>query len=174
MSPIAHSGIALLGWELSATRKNYRTLALFLLVANFADIDFVFCLFLGRGRLSVHQYFTHNIFFVVASSALFSLLLPAWKDRWGLALVGLSHLALDIVVIDPIHPIGIRLFYPLSKRVLNFGIFPYLTRGSLARMLTVRNALVLVLESLVFLFPLFILWGKRFSGYFRRRAFWFP
>jgi len=172
MTPIAHSGVALLGWELASSRKNYRTLVLFILVGNFPDVDFLLYLFFGRNRFGVHQYFTHNLFFVLVGAALFSLLIPAGRDRAGLILVGLSHLALDIVVIDPIHPIGIRLLYPFSGQVYNFGVFPYLSRGSLTRMLTLRNGLVMILEALIFLVPVLIIWGKKFSGYLARRSFW--
>jgi membrane-bound metal-dependent hydrolase YbcI (DUF457 family) len=172
MTPIAHSGIGLLGWQITASRKNIKTLLLFLFVANMPDVDFLLHLIFGRGRLSLHQYVTHNLFFVLAASGLLSLLLPAGRDRWGLIVVALSHLVLDLVVIDRQRPVGIRLFYPFSKRVFNFGFFPFFQRGSLRRMLSIRNAGVLALEAALFVLPVFVIWRKKFAEEFKKRSFW--
>ena len=173
MSPIAHSGVALLGWQLGATRKNAKTLSLFLLVGNLPDIDFLFHLVLGRERtLALHQVYTHNLFFVILASGLLSLLLPAGKDRWSLMCVGLAHIFLDIIVIDPVRPIGIKPFFPVSKALYNFGFFPNLQRGSLKVMLSMRNARILLLEAVLFVFPVFILFGKKIVRTIKSRSFW--
>jgi hypothetical protein len=136
MSPVAHSGAALLAWQVAASRKNWKTLVLFLFVGNLPDIDFALHLILGHNRLSLHQYFTHNFLFVLASVSLLSLALPRGRDRWGLLLLGLSHLLLDVIVIDPARPIGIRPFFPFSKALFNLGFFPYLERWRLRDMLS--------------------------------------
>jgi hypothetical protein len=173
MSPIAHSGVALLGWQLGATRKNVKTLSLFLLVGNLPDIDFLFHLILGREKtLSLHQAYTHNLFFVILTSALLSLLLPAGRDRWSLILVGLSHILLDIIVIDPVRPVGIKPFFPLSKALYNFGFFPHLQRGSLRVMLSTRNIRILLLEAVIFVLPVFVLFWKKIIMTIKSRAFW--
>jgi membrane-bound metal-dependent hydrolase YbcI (DUF457 family) len=172
MSPIAHSGMALLGWQLTATRKNIRTLAVFLVAANLPDVDFLLFIIFGRGRLSLHQYFTHNLLFVVLATGLLSLLLPAGRDRWGLLLVGVSHLFLDIIVIDTLRPIGLRPFYPFSKALFNFGFFPFLKRGSLKVMASLRNMEVLLLETVVFVLPVLVIFGKRMVRRIGSRAFW--
>ena len=172
MSPIAHTGVALLGWQIGVTRKTWKTLFLFLLTANLPDIDFALRLFLGHNRLSLHQYFTHNLLFILVMSALLSLFLPPGRDRWALILVGLFHLVLDISVIDPARPIGIRPFFPFSKALYNFGFFPYLERWKLKTMLSWRNGGVLLLEAAVFLFPVLIVFGKRLVKTVRGRAFW--
>lgn len=172
MSPIAHTGVALLGWQIGATRKTWKTLFLFLFAANLPDVDFALRLFLGHNRLSLHQYVTHNLLFILVTCGLLSLFLPPGRDRWALILVGLSHLALDISVIDPARPIGIRPFFPFSKALYNFGFFPYLERWKFRTMLSWHNGRVLLLEAAVFFFPVLIVFGKRMFKTIRGRAFW--
>jgi len=172
MSPIAHSGVALLGWELSSTRKTVKSFLVFFAIANIPDIDFFLFLVFGRSRLSLHQYVTHNLFFVIIVAGLFSLLLPAARDRWGLILVGLSHLVLDIIVIDPARPIGIRLFFPLSKKIFNFGFFPHLERAGISNWFSGKNLAVMALEAAVFVAPILILFGRDLVRTVKSRAFW--
>jgi hypothetical protein len=172
MSPIAHSGVALLGWELSSTRKTVKSFLVFFAIANIPDIDFFLFLVFGRSRLSLHQYVTHNLFFVIIVAGLFSLLLPAARDRWGLILVGLSHLVLDIIVIDPARPIGIRLFFPLSKKIFNFGFFPHLERAGISNWFSGKNLLVMALEAAVFVAPVLVLFGRDLVRTVKSRAFW--
>jgi|GEM_PF-545467 len=172
MSPVAHSGVALLAWQVGATRKTWKTLALFVFAGNLPDIDFVLNLVLGHNRLSVHQYVTHNFLFILVSVSLLSLALPKGRDRWVLLLLGLSHLLLDVIVIDPARPIGIRPFFPFSKALVNLGFFPYLERWRLRDMISWRNGGVLLLEAAVFVFPVLIIYGKRIFKTVRGRAFW--
>jgi membrane-bound metal-dependent hydrolase YbcI (DUF457 family) len=172
VSPIAHSGIGLLGWQLTASRKNFKTLFLFLFVANLPDIDFLLYLLFRTRRWHIHQYFTHNIFFVMIAAALLSLFLKAGKDRVGLILVGVFHLVQDIFVLDRGWPKGIRLFYPLSSKFFNVGFFPNLQRGSLWHMLSLRNISVLALETLVFIVPIIVIFWKKLGQESSRRDFW--
>ena len=172
MSPIAHGGVALFAWQTAATRKNWKTLLLFGFVGNMPDIDFALNLIMGHNRLSLHQYFTHNLLFILVTASLLSLFLPPGRDRWGLILLGLSHLVLDIIVIDPARPIGIRPFFPFSNALYNFGFFPYLERWRLRTMISWHNGGVLLLEAAVFLFPVLIVYGKRILKTVRGRAFW--
>jgi hypothetical protein len=76
MSPIAHSGVALLGWELFSTRKTAKSFLIFFLIANIPDVDFFLFLVFGRSRLSLHQYVTHNLVFVLVVAGLFSFFFP--------------------------------------------------------------------------------------------------
>jgi hypothetical protein len=172
MSPIAHSGVALLGWELASTRKTIKSFLIFLAVGNLPDIDFFLFLVFGRSRLALHQYVTHNLFFAVAAAGLLSLLLPAAKDRWGLVLVGVSHLALDIIVIDPVRPIGIRLFFPVSRKIFNFGFFPHLNRAGISNWFNTENLMVMALEAAVFVAPVMIFFGRDIYRTIKSRAFW--
>jgi len=172
MSPVAHSGVALFTWQVAATRKNWKTLLLFLFAANLPDIDFILNLILGRNRLILHQYFTHNFLFILVTVSLLSLALPSGRDRWGLILLGLSHLLLDIIVVDLSRPIGIRPFYPFSKALYDFGFFPYLDRWKLRTMISWRNGGVLLLEAVIFLVPVLVIYGKRILKTVRGRTFW--
>jgi membrane-bound metal-dependent hydrolase YbcI (DUF457 family) len=172
MSPIAHSGMALLGWQLAARRKNLLTFAIFLAAANLPDIDFLARFVFGPTGISLHQYYTHNVLFVGLSTALLSLLLPPGSDRWGLLLVGFSHLVLDIIMIDLVRPVGIRAFYPFSGALFNFGFFPYLERGSLKAMASLRNLEVMALETAVFVLPVVVAFRKRLVREIGSRAFW--
>jgi hypothetical protein len=172
MSPIAHSGLALLGWELGARRKNAFSLAVFMAAANLPDLDFLLRLIFGRGRLTLHQYYTHNALFILIASGLLSLLLPAGRDRWALLLVALSHLVLDVVVVDTLRPVGIRAFYPFSDALFNFGFFPFLQRGSLRAMASVRNLEVLALEAAVFVLPVAVVFRKALVRQLAARGFW--
>jgi hypothetical protein len=172
VSPIAHSGLGLLGWELVAARKTWRTLALFVFAANFADVDFLFYFVFGPRPLFIHQYYTHNLLFALGTAGLFALALPKGRDRGGLILVGLSHLAADLIVIDPVHPIGIRLFFPFSNRLFNFGLFPYLQRWPAGVVFSAKNLAVLMLEAVVFVLPVAVLFRKKFGTYVRSREFW--
>lgn len=172
MSPIAHSGIGLLGWELASSRKNIKTFLLFIFVANMADLDFLLYLFFRTRRFYIHQYYTHNIFFALIIGGLLSLLLKTPRDRLGLISVSLFHLVQDIIVFDPVRPVGIRLFYPLSSKLMNIGFFPHLHRGGLRNIFLAANMQVYLLEAAVFVLPVLILFWKKMGRDFGRRDFW--
>jgi membrane-bound metal-dependent hydrolase YbcI (DUF457 family) len=172
MSPVAHTGLGLLGWELAASRKTWRSLALFILAANLADVDFLLALAFGPRPLFAHQLYTHNLLFVLATSGLLALALPKGRDRLGLVLTGLSHLAVDLVVIDTVRPIGFRLFYPFSQKLFNIGLFPYLERRPAGAVISVQNVAVLALEAAVFVVPVLALYHRRFRRYVRDPKFW--
>jgi len=172
MSPIAHCGTALLGWQLASRRKNVFTLGLFLVAANLPDLDFLLRFLPGPGPAPLHQAFTHNLPFVLVTIGLLSLLLPPGPDRWGLVLVGLSHLILDVIVIDLVPPVGIRALYPFSDRLFNFGFFPYVQRGSFKAMATIRNLGVFALEAAVFVLPVVLAFPRRLGRELGSREFW--
>jgi hypothetical protein len=169
VSPLAHAGIGLLGWQWTDRKKTAASLALFLFAANWADIDFLFALAFGNRGLFRHQLYTHNVFFVLAGCALLSLFLPRGGSRWGLILTGLSHLPLDIIVVDTVPPIGIRPFWPVSDALYNIGLFPFLERGPWRVMFSLKNLLVLGLEFLLFVLPVLIIYRRRFLDQLRRR-----
>ncbi len=158
MTPVAHTGIALLGWQLSAQEKNIKTLSFFVVLASLPDIDFLFF---------PHQSYTHNIFFVTLTALVLFPLFKRKRTRIGLLLVSLSHLVLDLLVIDRVAPIGIPLLFPLSGKFFNLGFFPNLQRGAMADLFSIHNAWTLVLENLVFLMPVLILCRKEFLPYLK-------
>lgn len=171
MSPLAHAGIGLLGWQWADRKKTAGSLALFLFAADWPDIDFLFAGIFGNRGLFRHQFYSHNVFFVLAGCALLSLLLPRGWSRWGLILTGLSHLPLDIIVVDTVAPIGIRPFWPISDSLYNIGLFPFLERGPWQVIFSLKNFLVLGLEFLVFVLPVLFVYRRPLAERFRNPEF---
>jgi hypothetical protein len=171
VSPLAHAGIGLLGWQAFDRKKTAGSLALFLFAANWPDIDFVFSWFFGNRGIFRHQFYTHNVFFVMAGCGLLALLLPKGGGRWGLILAGLSHLPLDFIVVDTVPPIGIRPFWPVSDALYNIGLFPNLERGPWRVIFSPRNFLVLGLEFLLFVLPVLLLYRRSLAERLRSADF---
>ena len=172
MSPVAHSAFGLLGWQTLSGKKNLKTLLLFILIANLPDIDFALYLFLGEKALSLHQYFTHNIFFVAITAAACWPLFKSQKERVGIFLVAFSHLLLDFLTIDIAHPKGFRLFYPFSSQLFNWGVFPNLLKDNWAEVFSFYNLLVISLETALFMMPVFLVYRKEFAGYLKAKKLW--
>jgi membrane-bound metal-dependent hydrolase YbcI (DUF457 family) len=141
------------------------------MIANFPDIDFLFFLVIGKKAFAIHQYYTHNVFFTGFFVLVFLPLLSQGRERVGFALVGFSHLLLDILVIDAAPPHGIRLFYPLWEQLFYCGLSPNLQKDTLAAVFSLRNLGVLVFETVVYLLPVLIYYRKDFSC-LKRKEFW--
>lgn len=172
MSPVAHAGIGLLGWQVFDKKKTLATLVAYITAANFADIDFLFYRLVGPKPIFIHQYFTHNLVFALAIGVLLALLLPGGASRWGIILTSFSHLALDIIVIDTLKPIGMRLLFPFSDTYYNLGFFPYLQRGSWKVMTSLYNLQVLGLEAAFFVLPVLLIYKRPLFRRFYSAAFW--
>ncbi len=175
MSPIAHSGIALLGWQCTSGKNNINSLLLFVACANFPDIDFLLYFIVGPEALSLHQKFTHNILFV----SLVLLVLFTFKNftnitKIGLSLVAFSHLFVDLITKDMAVPVGFRLFFPFSSKLYGFGIFPNLYKESIVQVFSFHNLAVLGLETLLFMVPVLIIYRKDFVNSIAQKAFWRP
>ena len=169
MSPVAHSAVALLGWQRFSEKKNLKTLLIFILIANLPDIDFAFYLFLGEIALNLHQYFTHNVFFAAITAIACWRLFKSKIERFGILLVAFSHLLLDYFTIDLVDPKGFRLFYPFSPQLFNFGIFPNLLKDNWAGVFSFYNLLVISLETALFAVPVFLVYRKEFAGYLKEK-----
>lgn len=172
MSPVAHAGIGLLGWQIFDRKKTLPTLLAFVTAANFADVDFLFYKLIGPQPLFIHQYYTHNLAFALLIGLLLALLLPRGASRWGVILTSLSHLALDIIVVDTMKPIGMRLLFPFSDAYYNLGFFPFLRRGSWKVMTSPHNLQVLGLELLCFVLPVLLIYRRPLLRRFSSAAFW--
>jgi membrane-bound metal-dependent hydrolase YbcI (DUF457 family) len=172
MSPVAHAGLGLLGWQLFDQKKTAGTLGLFVLVANWPDVDFLLHLLFRRPIAFLHQYYTHNILFVLVFIFLFSLFLRDGRSRLGIYLTGISHLLSDLIVIDTSPPIGIRLFFPFSNSCFNLPWFPYLRRWPSKALFSVENGAVLLLEFVVFVLPVVYLFRKQLQRRWSSSAFW--
>lgn len=174
MSPIVHSGIALLGWQKSMGQENkhLKTLLIFLLISNLPDIDFLFFLVIGKKAFAMHQYYTHNVFFVAVFPLLFFPILKQKWERIGLYLTAYSHLLLDLSTIDGGAPLGFRLFYPISEKLFYFGIFPNLHKNNLEEVFSFHNLWVSALETVVCLVPVLFYYRKEFGTYLKQKEFW--
>ena len=160
MSPVAHAAIGFLGWGKFASRRNMRTLAVFILVANLPDIDFLFFLIVGKVGHNLHQFYTHNLMFTLLVPFFFFPLLKESREKIALVLVSVSHLFLDILMVDPVSPIGFPVFYPFWDRVFNLGIFPNLLRSNTASIFSAHNAAVIGLEIMTVVVPVLLMCRK--------------
>jgi len=156
MTPLAHSAIGFLGWKRAAPDGKPALAFLFVALANLHDLDFLVLAALGAGGRNLHQQFTHNLLFsLLAPLVLFPLIKPA-RIRWGLVLVSLSHLPLDLIIRDPVAPVGFPLFYPLWKKNFNLGFFPNIWRGGWGEVVSFHNLCTVLLEVVVVVLP--VIW----------------
>ena len=153
MTPLPHAAVGLVGWKYFSRQRDIKTLAAFLLVSCLPDLDFVLYNLLGKPQIFRHQLYSHNIFFVLLCAVAFFPILKTAKERWGLVIIGLSHLVMDVFVIDDVPPIGFRPFWPLSRLLVTVGFFPYVRRGTLIQVLSLSNLAAFGLEVLLFVVP---------------------
>jgi hypothetical protein len=172
MSPIVHIVAGFLGWQTVSERKNIKTFLLFVLVANFPDLDFlIYLVYPGREGF-IHQHYTHNFIFAILVAFLFFGLLKGKRERIGIVLVSLSHLIFDLVVVDKLAPIGLPILYPFTSKTFNFGFFPNLLRGDLAIVFSLHNLVTVALELLLFFLPVAIIYRKDIIFYLHDKDFW--
>ena len=171
-SPVAHTlagaCVAALAARRSPAARALPVAALVILAANLPDLDY---LALVRGREAMerfHQSVFHSIGFVAAATLPLALLLRRRVDSaraWLLlAAAGLTHLLLDLLVVDLKPPVGFPFFWPLSAERFHSPItlFPGIDR---AVVLGRRNLLELLAELAWFLpaWPLLSRWLSRWT-----------
>jgi membrane-bound metal-dependent hydrolase YbcI (DUF457 family) len=140
--------------------------AAMLFAANLPDLDYLAVL---RGREAMerfHQGAVHSIGFVAAATLPLSW---ALRRRLGLprawlllAAAGLTHLLLDLAVVDRRPPIGFPLFWPFSAELFHSPItlFPGIDRVNILSLRNLRELLVELAWSLPAL-PLLRQWAHR-------------
>jgi len=160
MTPIAHAAVGLIAWKYFAGRENLKALLIYIFVACAVDLDFLLFYIFGKPEIFVHQLYSHTVFVSLAAAAIFFPWMKTAKERWGLTLAALSHLILDLFLIDLGPPTGFRLFYPVYNKFFSYGFFPYMIRGSLAEIFSIRNLVAMGCEVLVFVVPAVILCRK--------------
>lgn len=164
MTPIAHSGLALLGWG-AAARKKRHTLLLFLIIASLPDIDFLLALFPGKNPFSLHQYYTHNLLFTLITTLCAFPFTHGLREKTGLSLAALSHLLLDLFTRDPAPPFGFRLFFPFSDQLFNISLMPNMNKDALNEIFSWHNAAVAAFELFFFLIPAIWLFRRDLKSY---------
>lgn len=169
-TPVAHTlagacVAALAARGLPAARALPVTAAL-IIAANLPDIDYL-SLLAGREVMErLHQGELHSIGFVAAATLPLALLL---RRRLGifrawtlLAAAGLTHLLLDLLVVDRKPPVGFPFFWPLSAERFHAAItlFPGIDRDVIFGR---KNLLELLSELAWFLpsWPLLFRWLPR-------------
>jgi len=172
VTPIVHSAIGLLGWQKSGVKMNLKTLICFILVSNLPDVDFLIIPLLGSVDMQFHQSYTHNIFFIGLVTLILFSVFKTGRARLSLFLVAVSHLVLDLIIIDPVAPVGFRVFFPLWNRLFNFGFFPNFLRGDLIRIFSWHNLRTVVLEVFFFALPVLYLYGTKTMSLVRKKEFW--
>ncbi len=157
MTPIAHAAVGLLGWKYSGQPRGRRALWIFIFLACAVDLDFFLYYVFGRPVIFSHQLYSHNIFITLAVTLPFFLFINGAGARLGLVITSMSHLFLDVFVIDTVPPIGFRPFFPLFNKFLAYGFFPYVVRDTWADVFSLRNVFAVGCEILCFVIPAAIL-----------------
>jgi len=164
MTPLSHAAVGLIGWKYADRRHDLKTLLIFVFISCLPDADFVLYPLLGKPDWLLHQRYTHNVSVALLSALIFFPFLRMARARIGLILVTLSHLIMDLSVVDTLAPIGFRPFLPFSDALLNFGIFPFVKRGTVAQVLSVPNLIAIGLELGLFVLPALILSRKEIAA----------
>jgi len=169
MTTVAHTAIGLFGWQRFSQQKSWKRLLLFVIIASLPDIDFGLYLFMGKQGLALHQYYTHNVFFVFIACLLCWPMLSNGRERAGLMLTGFSHLVIDFFTIDGAAPFGFPLFYPFWDQRFNFGILPNIWKANLAEVFSVHNVMVVGFEVVAFWAPLILIYRKELLAFVLKR-----
>ncbi|OQX95489.1 hypothetical protein B6I21_05145 [candidate division KSB1 bacterium 4572_119] len=123
-SPVGHSLFGYVIYDLARQKRdqiNWREFLYFVIIANIADIDYLFGFVVGKPNQYHHQ-FTHSIAFAVLVSIAVTLL-SRWKNHeislrfFSATLITYcSHLIVDFFTVDTSFPFGEQLFWPFSGR----------------------------------------------------------
>jgi inner membrane protein len=107
--------------------RNFRTIFLYIFIANAPDLDFFPGILVGKPNL-YHHGISHSLGVGISFSIILALIIN-YKRKQHIKRAFLlffilycSHLFLDYMSIDGIPPLGIPLFYPLSYE---YYISPY-------------------------------------------------
>lgn len=170
MTPIAHAAVGLVGWKCFSRRKDLKALVFFIVTACAVDLDFLFYYVFGRPQVFIHQLYSHNIFISLAVAMVFFPFLRTARERGGLALISLSHLLMDVFVIDTVPPIGFRPFFPVYNKFYSYGFFPFVQRGSARDLFSVHNLVAVACEVAVFVIPALFLCRQELALLLRKGA----
>lgn len=100
--------------------SNWRMIALFVVVANLPDLDFLPGFLVGDPNRYHHLYLSHSLGFAVFVGAIFGLYFFVKHKRrfWPgfLIFTGVcfSHMVLDVFTLDTGEPFGLPMFWPLT------------------------------------------------------------
>jgi len=123
-SPVGHSLMGYLIYRISVRSvagQQWRSIPLYLLAANAADLDFLPGLLIGDPN-RYHHGISHSIGFAMLFALVFSLFLfllkkdvAWWRNFAILFCLYCSHIGLDYLAIDDRFPYGVAVFWPVSS-----------------------------------------------------------
>jgi len=170
MTPLAHAAVGLVGWKYFARRKDTKALVFFVVAACAVDLDFLLYYLFGRPQVFIHQLYSHNIFISLLAALIFFPFLKTARARWGLVFISMTHLFMDLFVIDNVLPIGFRVFFPVYNKFYSYGFFPFVQRGSARDLFSLHNLVAVACEVAVFVIPALILCRKELALLRRKDA----
>ncbi len=140
-------------------RCNYRNAALFAVLANLPDIDFIAGYIFASDPHAFHQGVTHTLVFATAAGLLAGLVWGGPYGRWSASGVFiatiLSHDVIDMLT-GPARGFnrspGLALFWPLDEAVISapVTIFPGILHSTIEDLLSGPNFLAVLYEIAVF------------------------
>ena len=157
MTPVGHTIVGIWLGDIIEKKLTLTCLVFYSIIASLPDFDLVvgFMLY-GKKGIKIHQLYTHNLLFVFIIVTITYILSRGDKRITIFVLLALlSHLFLDLLVIDKKPPIGIAPFYPFSSTSYNFPIFSGVEKSSLKALFSIHNLKAVFIEILV-LSPLWI------------------
>ena len=140
-TPIAHSLVSLGLSDMESRRERPFTWAAFwMLLGNFADLDFLPGIILGEPS-RFHHGATHSLLFAfvlaVVACQFYSVIFRRKTAFWIFLVVTGSHLFLDCLTLDTAPPYGLPLLWPFSHACFRFpfSLFLYVERAMSLRVL---------------------------------------
>ena len=143
--------------------SSWKTLLLFVILANLPDLDFLPGFLLGEPNRFHHHYWSHSLGAAVVVGCLTALIFCG-RDRgrfvWQMLLfsgIYFSHVALDTLSSDLKEPFGVPMFWPFSEAYIVSPVLIFMSiqkvdtsGGFIPSLLTAHNLWAAAWEFLVF------------------------
>lgn len=167
MTPVGHTIVGIWIGTSIEKKNSIKYLLFYTIIASLPDFDIVFGFILwGKTGVNIHQLYTHNLSFVLIITLLtFFLSKKDKKITLFVFFALLSHLILDLFVIDKKPPIGIMLFFPFSLKLFNIPILSGVNKSSFKALFSLHNLKAVIVE-IIILSPL---WGYTIKKILRKR-----
>ncbi len=151
MTPVGHTIVGI--WLGDLTKKNisFKYILFYTLISSLPDFDIIVGLLLfGKKGVDYHQLYTHNFLFVfIITTLTYYLSKKDKKITLFVFLALLSHLFLDLIVIDKKPPIGISPFFPFYMKTYNIPLLLGVNKSSLKALFSLHNLKAVIIEIIV-------------------------
>ncbi len=157
MTPVGHTIVGIWIGDIIEKKTDIKSIIFYTIIASLPDFDIIFgFIFFGKAGINIHQLYTHNLPFVLVITLLtYFLSKKNKKITFFVFFALLSHLFLDLFVIDKKPPIGLMLFYPFSSKLFNIPLLMGVNKSSLKALFSIHNLKAVIVE-IIILSPL---WG---------------